>query len=152
MITPIDIFCLAIAVVLIAVEAQRGIWVALLDCAGAVGAVYLAGYAYRPVVRWASTPSSAYFVVLVVAVIAVAGLSVYVSLRTKEHVRNWECAGGALVGVCTAATLSYGVFRFITMKYGAGASFVADSLLAYVFADDGVLHEWSRFMRLLMGR
>ena len=68
------------------------------------------------------------------------------------QVRSWECAGGALVGLFTSLTICYGIFRLITMKYGAGAPFVSDSLLAYMLAEDGVLHEWSAFMRMLMGR
>ncbi len=152
MITPIDIFCLAITVVLIVVESQRGVWVALVDLSGGVGIVYLAGYATLPLAPWISPASSAYFLVLVLGIVLVGAVSAYVSTRTKEHVRNWECAAGAFVGLGSAIALSYGVFRFITMKYGAGASFVADSLLAYGFAADGVLHEWSDFMHLLMGR
>ncbi len=152
MVTAIDIFCLVIAMVLIYVEAQRGIWVAALDFAGALGAIFLAGYAYRPLGEWIPAPSSAYFVVLVVALVVVAGISIYVSMRTKEQVRSWECAGGALMGLFTSLTICYGIFRFITMKYGAGAPFVSDSLLAYMLAEKGVLHEWSGFMRLLMGR
>ncbi len=152
MITPIDIFCLAIAVALIVIEAQRGVWLALLDFGGALGAILLAGYTYRSLGPWIPTASSAYFVVLVVALVAVIGLSAFVSSRSNEQVRTWECFGGAFLGLGAAVTLSYGVFRFITMKYGAGAPFVSDSLLAYMLAKDGVVHEWTTFMRLLTGR
>ena len=152
MISAIDVLCIVIAIVLIAIESQRGVVLSLLDLAGAVAAVSVAGLNYRWLEQYTGSYSSSYLLSFVLIVLLVAGIAVYVSMRSKEYVRGWESAVGAFIGLCSGVVLSYGIYNYLVMRYGAGAGILKNSLLAYQFDEQGLVYEIGGFVRTLMGR
>ena len=152
MISALDVLCIVIAVVLIALESQRGILLAIVDLAGASVAVVVAGMLYRSLYGYAGSYSLGYLVVFAGIGVLAVGLAVYLSFRTKEYVRGWESAVGAFIGLASGVVVSYGIYTYTVMRYGAGSALLKNSLLAYQFDEHGVVYEMTQFVRTLMGR
>ncbi|HUS81566.1 MAG TPA: CvpA family protein [Armatimonadota bacterium] len=152
MISAVDILCIVIAVVLIAIQAQRGLVLSLTDLLGSIISVFIAGHAYLPVMQYIPAPSWSYLVCLLVPLACVIGLAVFLTLRTKEDLKGWEAAVGSFVGLCTAGVLCYALYQFLVMRYGSSSTLLRNSLLSYQFAEHGVVYEMSKFVRTLMGR
>ncbi|MCD6360615.1 MAG: hypothetical protein J7M38_07065 [Armatimonadetes bacterium] len=152
MISAIDVLSIAIAVTLIAIEGQRGLMLAVVDLAGAIGAIALAGLGYVWLSQYVGSYSTAYLLWMILGLLLTATIGVYLTLATKEHVRGWEAALGAVVGFIISMVVSYGLYNYLEIKYGSGAAFLRNSLLAYQFSDHGLIYEFARFARTLSGR
>ncbi len=152
MITPIDVLCMVIAVALIVLEGHRGVTLAVVDLVGVGATVVIAGKVYVRLMEYIPTASNAYLVAAVTPLLLVAGISVFLTRRTKQNVTGIEAAFGALAGLGMGILLAYVIYHYLVMKYGGSAVFLRNSLLAYQFAEDGVVHEMTSFMRTLMGR
>lgn len=152
MISAIDILCIAIAVGLIVVEGQRGLVLSLVDLAGILVAVVIGGFTYRWLHPYVGTYSTAYLICVGLPLAGVVTLGVVLTMRTKEYVRGWEAAVGALVGLCSGIVVAYTIYTYLAMRYGVGSSLLKDSLLTYQFDERGIVHELTAFVRTLAGR
>ncbi len=151
MISPVDIFCLAIAAGLMTLEAHRGIIPALISFIGVLIGLILTRIFYIPLSEH-MRPSSAYMLLCGAVVILIAIISMIVSKRLKMKVTEVEAAIGASLGLGTALILSYALFEWLSIRYGGGSTFINDSLLYWSITESGGVREIVQFFRTLTGR
>jgi len=152
MITPIDVLCLAMFAGLMALEGNRGIIPALVDLLCVFGIAFAGGYGYAPLTAYIEQPSHAYLVIVAGLLLLTAILSIYISRRLKVHVTVLEATIGAVLGLFTAAIITYMLFEWLTIRYGAGATIVSNSLMAWQLHDFAGYHAIAKFFRTLAGR
>ncbi len=152
MISAVDLLCIVITVVLIAIEGQRGLLLSLVDLATVMAALVGAGLCYERFVRLTGSYSSAYLTCLIVLLLVAVGLGIFLSRRTRENVRPWEATAGAFVGLLAGGLISYGIYQFLVMRYGSSSLLLRNSLLGYQFDERGLVYDLSEFVRTFMGR
>ena len=151
MISPIDIFCLAVIAGLMVLEGYRGIVPSLVDFVCVLVGVILARIFYVPLSEHMQ-PSSAYLLIVGVLVILTALLSIFVTRRLKVQVTPVEAAIGGALGLGTALLLSHALFQWIIIRYGGGAGVVKGSLLYWAMSELSGIREVVGFLRKLTGK
>ncbi len=152
MVTPIDVLCLAMFAGLMALEGNRGIIPALVDLLCVFGIVFAAAYGYTPLTAYIEQPSQAYLVIAAGLLLLTAILSICISRRLKVQVTPLEAAIGAVLGMFTATVITYMLFEWLTIRYGAGSTIVRNSLMAWQLHDFAGYHTIAKFFRTLAGR
>lgn len=152
MITPIDVLCLAMFAGLMALEGNRGIIPALADLLCVVGIAFAGRYGYIPLTDYIEQPSQSYLTIVVGLLALTAILSIFISRRLKVNVTALEATIGAVLGMLTASVITYMLFEWLTLRYGAGAVIVTNSLMAWQLHDLAGYHALANFFRTLAGR
>ncbi len=152
MITPIDVLCLAIFAGLMALEGNRGVIVGLADLLCVFGIAFAGAYGYRPLTAYIGQPSQAYLVIVGGLLLLTAIISIFVSRRLRVQVTAAEATFGALLGMVAAAIITYMLFEWLSIRYGANSAIVSDSVVAWQLHDFAGYHSLANFFRTLAGR
>jgi len=152
MITPIDVLCLAMFAGLMALEGSRGIIPALVDLVCVFGIAFAGAYGYAPLTAYIEQPSQAYLAIVGGLLLLTAILSIYISRRLKVQVTALEATIGAVLGMLAAALITYMLFEWLTIRYGAAAAIVSNSLMAWQLHDFAGYHALANFFRTLAGK
>lgn len=150
MISPADIFCLAIVAGLMVLEAHRGITPALIGFLGILVGVIVTRLAYVPLSEYMQ-PSGAYLLLMGVMIVLTAVMSTVVFRRLRVHVTEIEAAVGCILGLGTGLLLSYAFFEWLTVRYGGGHLFITNSFLYWSMMEFAGLREVAGFFRRLSG-
>jgi hypothetical protein len=150
-ISPADIFCLAIIAGLMLLEAHRGIIPALIDFLGVLLGLVLTRWFYVSLSDQ-MRPSGSYMLLLGAAILITAIISIMVSRRLRINVTEVEAAIAAGLGLCTAILISYAFFEWVTIRYGAGDLMVKNSVLHWAISEASGLREIADFFRSLTGK
>ncbi|MFW5867846.1 MAG: hypothetical protein ACOCX2_08525 [Armatimonadota bacterium] len=151
MISPADIFCLALIGGLMVLEGNRGVVPALVDFLCVLVTIILARSFYVPLSE-NMQPSMAYTLILGISLALTVLLSVYVSKRLNVDVTPVEAAIGAGFGISTAVLLSIALFDWLSIRYGGGVSLLHDSLIYWAVTEFAGLREVIDFFGRLTGR
>ncbi len=152
MVSTVDVVCVVVFVGLILLEGQRGVVLALLDFVGVLAVVLIVRQAYVPLSGYLGSPSRAYWVLLLVGLVAVIILSAYSTKVTHVDVSGIDAAGGALLGLCTAVVLGFAFFELLGMWYGSGAAIITRSLVHSEIYELHGFRAFGELLRTLMGR
>ncbi|MGC9319444.1 MAG: hypothetical protein ACP5KN_15530 [Armatimonadota bacterium] len=152
MVSPVDVLCLVLFVGLMALEGSRGVIPALIDFLCILLGLIGIQLAYIPFSEQIGPPSFAYLILGIAVLLVTAGVALFMSARFKVDVTAAEAAVGAFLGLCTAAVISYGLFEYLAIRYGAHASIIKDSVLSWQLYEFNGYHAFVNFMRTLMGR
>jgi len=150
--TPIDVLCLAIFVGMVALEGYRGIIPALVDFLCLLGVAFAVRSLYVPLSPHVGQPSTAFLLLACVFLGLTAVLSIFVSRRLEVHITALEATVGAVLGLFSAAVLSFTMFEWLGIRYGANASILKDSVLAWQLHEFAGLHAFMDFLRTLQGK
>ena len=152
MITPIDVFCLAMFAGLMALEGNRGIIPALVDFLCVLGIAFAGAYGHAPLTEHIEQPSDAYLLLVGGLLLLTVVLSIFISRRLKVQVTAIEATFGAVIGMAAATVLTYMLFEWLSMRYGANSRIVSESLMAWQLHDFAGWHALVNFSRTLAGR
>jgi len=150
-ISPVDILCLAIWAGVMFLEGQRGIVPAVVDFLCLLVGLVLIRIGYVPLSEH-MRPSASYLLLLCVAVLLTAILSIFLSRRLRVNVTPVEAAIGAILGLSSGMLLSYAIFEWIAIRYGSGSSLISNSLLHWAISEASGLHALGDFFRQLTGK
>jgi len=150
-ISPVDILCLAIWAGLMFLEGQRGVIPAVVDFSCVLVSLILIRIGYVPLSEY-MRPSAAYLLLLCVAIVLTAILTIYLSRRLRVNVTPVEAAIGAILGLGSGMLLSYAIFQWIAIRYGGGSALVSTSLLHCAIFEFSGLHALVDFYRQLTGK
>lgn len=150
-ISPADIFCLAIAAGLMLLEANRGIVPAAIDFLGVLIGLILARLFYVALTDQMQ-PSSAYLLLVAGVILLTALLSIIVSRRLEINVTEVEAAIGAALGLGTALTISFALFEWLSIRYGVGTPLVKNSLLYWAMSEAAGVRVVAEFFGRLLGK
>ncbi len=151
-ITPVDVLCLAIFVGMVALEGYRGIIPALVDFLCLLGVAFAVRSLYVPLSPQVGQPSTAFLLLACVLLGLTAILSIFVSRRLEVHVTALEATVGAVLGLCSAAVLSFILFEWLGIRYGTSARILKDSVLAWQLHEFAGLRAFVDFLRILQGK
>lgn len=143
MITPIDVLCVALFVGVIALEGHRGIIPAGIDLLLLFGVAIGSRYAYGPFSTHIGSPSWTYVLVAGVLLSITVLISIFVSRRVKVIVTPLEASIAAVIGLVSGAVLVFILFEWVSIRYGAEAPILKNSLMAWQ------LHDFAGFRALV---
>lgn len=152
MVCTADVVCILVFLAMVVVEGQRGVLLALVDFAGVVVAVVVVRNVYTPLSAHLGSPSTAYIVLLSVALLLVIIGAVWLTRATKMQVTGGEAAAGALLGICSATVLCFAMFEVLTIHYGSGSAILGDSLFRAQIYDLAGFRAFVEFVRTLRGK
>lgn len=151
MISPADIFCLAIATGLMFLEAHRGVIPSLIDFLGILTGLVLTRWLY-PTLTEHMLASTAYMLLILAVIVLTAAFSFYISRRFRINVTEVEAAIGASLGLGTALLLSYALFEWLAVRYGPGTPMVTDSILNWAMTEFTAVREIAEFFGHFVGK
>jgi len=152
MVSTADVVCVVIFVGLILLEGHRGLVLGIVDFVGVLVVVLGVRQAYIPLSGYFGSGSSAYMILLGVGLLLLVVLSAYLARTTKLLVGGGEAAGGALLGMCSAAVLCFAFFEIMSVRYGPSAPIITRSLFHSQVYELRGAKAFGEFMRTLMGR
>jgi phosphate/sulfate permease len=150
-ISPVDILCLAIWAGLMFLESRRGIIPALADFLCLLVGVILIGYGYLPLSEH-MRPSGAYLLLMAVLLLLTAGVAIFISRKYHAEVSAVEAAVGAALGLGSSIVLTYALFEWLEIRYGAGTLLIKNSLLHWAMSEMSGLRVLSEFYGKLTGK
>jgi len=150
-ISPADVFCLAIATGLMFLEAHRGVVPALVDFLGILAGLVLTRWLY---VRLSDhmLPSAAYMLLFAGCMLLIAIISLVITRRLQIRVTEVEAAIAAGLGLGTALMISYALFEWLSIRYGAGDPLVSNSLLNWAMSENAAIREIGEFFGHFVGK
>ncbi|MFW6156899.1 MAG: hypothetical protein ACOC7J_06245 [Armatimonadota bacterium] len=154
MISPADIFCLAIIAGLMVLEGHRGIVPALVDFVCVLVGLILTRLAYVPLSEYADymQPSLAYMVLFGLTIVLTATLSIFISSRLHVNVTPTEAAVGAALGLGAAVVVSSAFLDWLIIRYGSGHPLARHSVLLWAMTESAGVREVADFFRRLTGK
>ena len=140
MITPIDVLCLAMFVGYHCTRKEPR------SRTGAGGSGLCVRHrvrrarGLRTTDQYIGTPSWSFLLLVGVMLGLTALLGSFVSRRLKVQVTPLEATIGALIGLVSAAVLSFILFDWLAVRYGPGAAILKDSVMAWQLHDFAGYH------------
>jgi phosphate/sulfate permease len=149
-ISPADIFVLAVAAGLMTLEAHRGILPALVGFSVLLFGIIGTRFLYVPLSEY-MRPSGAYLLLIIAVIVLAAIASTIVTKRLKINVSHVEAAIGATIGLGTGLLLGFALFDWLTIRYGPGTILIKDSLIYWALVKSEGIREITDFYRRLTG-
>lgn len=150
-ISPADIFVLAVAAGLMALEANRGVIPALVGFLGILSGLIGTRLLYVPLSEY-MRPSGAYLLLIGATIVLTAIATTVITKRLKMSVSDVEAAIGATLGLGTGLLLGYALFDWLTIRYGAGYTLVHNSLIHWAMTEAAGARELADFVDRITGR
>jgi hypothetical protein len=137
-------------IAMVGLEGNRGIVLAAIDFLCLLLGMIGTQAGYVPLADHMK-PSMAYLTIAVGVLLITAFLSIFVSRRLEIRVTALEAAIGALFGMLSALVLTYGLFHWLEIRYGAAAPIIRDSIVGWVVLDFAGIEALADFLHTLMG-
>ncbi len=151
MISPADVFCLAIIVSLMVLEGYRGAIPAVVDFLCVIIGVVIIRTKFADVTQYVQPPSLAYALLMGLVVALTALTSLFISRRLRVDVTAAESAIGASLGLFTGLVLSFAFFEWLTIRYGSYNTLTVNSVLSWHIYEMHGLRDFVELFRTLTG-
>ncbi len=137
-------------IAMVGLEGNRGIVLALVDFLCLLLGLIATQAGYVPLADHMK-PSMAYLTIAAGVLLITVLLSIFLSRTLEIQVTALEAAIGAIFGILSAVVLTYGLFHWLEIRYGAASPIIRDSIVGWVLLDFAGLEALADFFRTLTG-